>query len=542
MPQNRDSDRLSGGDALFLYLEREGMPLNVASVNVFEGEISLKACSAFVESKLPLIPRYRQRVVSPPFSIGLPIWEYDPEFDIRNHVHQVMLRYGTDAEFKAVAGKILSRMMDRQRPLWDFTLVRGLKGGNTGIVTRMHHCLADGLAGVGLLNVLMDPSPEVHPLPKRKVRFQVPPQKDPTTSLLDELIASSSSVAQRVLTAQTELLTVLQQVLGTDRHETGSHPEPQANGKADLSMDDFARFMPELTGTTQRLPFNIICRGPQNFRWAEIPLADIKAIKQACGATVNDVVLTIVASAVQRYVERQEVRIQGRMLRIGVPVNVRGNGSVSELGNRITFLPLTVPLDIRSPRKLMNAIRERVAFLKRAHVAELVGMAGTMLGTIPTAAQVVVGPIISQLPLGLCNLICTNVPGPAFPLYLLGHKMLRFYPYVPIGGDIGINCAVLSYNGTAYFGFTGDVHAAPDLWRLEKFLTASFVELRKSLRIRSARRKTPGAAEPADHRATSTEKPGRRPLQPALLIPSKPDPEPTTVRKEKSEPQARIVA
>ncbi len=155
----------------------------------------------------------------------------------------------------------------------------------------------------------------------------------------------------------------------------------------------------------------------------------------------------------------------------------------------------------------MAAIRERVAFLRRAHVAELVGMAGTMLGTIPTAAQVVVGPIISQLPLGLCNLICTNVPGPAFPLYLLGHKMLRFYPYVPIGGDIGINCAVLTYDGTAYFGFTGDVHAAPDLWRLEKFLTASFVELRKSLRIRSPRRKVARGAAKTDRASLPNQNP-----------------------------------
>jgi hypothetical protein len=138
-----------------------------------------------------------------------------------------------------------------------------------------------------------------------------------------------------------------------------------------------------------------------------------------------------------------------------------------------------------------------MAFLKTTHVAELVGMAGTMLGTIPTAAQVVVGPIVSQLPLGLCNVICTNVPGPAFPLYLIGHKMLRCYPYVPIGGDIGINCAVLTYDGTAYFGFTGDAHAAPDLHRLEKFLTTSFADLRRAVGVRPVRQKE---ARPAPNR------------------------------------------
>ncbi len=353
--------RLSGGDALFLHLEREGMPLNVASVDVFEGVISLKACSRFIESKLPLIPRYRQRVVVPPFNIGLPTWEYDPNFDLRNHVHEVTLKRGTDAELKAVAGKILSKVMDRERPLWDFTLVHGLKGNRTGVVTRMHHCLADGLAGVALLNVLMDPSSEIRPLPKKKLRLPVPPRKDTPTALLDGLITSSFSVAQRVLTTQMELLNVFQEVLaaGHPSEESSTHPQPGNNSNGRMpSVDEFARFMPEVTASTQPLPFNIICRGPQKFSWAEIPLADIKAVKNAFGATVNDVALTIMTSAFRHYVELQDVRVRGRLLRIVVPVNVRNKGNVNDLGNRITFVPLTIPLDIRSPRKLLAAIRE----------------------------------------------------------------------------------------------------------------------------------------------------------------------------------------
>jgi diacylglycerol O-acyltransferase / wax synthase len=513
MPHHQDHNRLSYGDALFLYLEREGMPLNVASVNVFEGKISFEACTAFIESKLPLIPRYRQRVMPPPFNIGLPTWEFDAHFDIRNHVRQVTLKQGTDAELKAVAGKILSGMLDRQRPLWDFTLVHGLKDNHTAVITRMHHCLADGLAGVALLNVLMDPSSEVHPLPKTKARFRVRARKVSPASLLDELILSSSSVAEQVLTAQTELLNVLQQVLGAVGHSAGAtkaQPQPTDRSEGVPAMNQFARFMPEVSGSTQRLPFNIICRGPQNFRWAEIPLADIKAVKQACGATVNDVVLTVVASAIQRYVELRKVAVRGRLLRIVVPVNVRGNGDANDLGNRITFLPVTIPLDIRSPRKLLTAIRERLAFLKGTHVAELVGLAGTMLGTIPTPAQLVIGSIVNQLPLGLCNTICTNVRGPEAPLYLLGHKMQRCYPYVPIGGDIGINCAVLTYDGTAYFGFTGDAHAAPDLGRLEKFLTTSFAALRKSV----------GGRTPSPKRGPSKAKQSTAAASPAPTSPA----------------------
>src|SRR3954469_12446134 len=314
MPHRPESTRLSYGDALFLYLEREGMPLNVASVNVFEGLISFRACTRFIESKLPLIPRYLQRVVTPPFGIGLPSWEYDPDFDIRNHVREVTLSKGTNAEFKAVAGKILSQMMDRQRPLWDFTVVRGLKGNRTGVVTRMHHCLADGLAGVELLNVLLDQSPEVHPLPKNLAQSHLAPRKHTSTSLLNELINSSAAVAERVITAETELLKVLQEVLATSSTPNGTNSnshEPAAISGSRL-FEDLSRFMPEIGGSTQPLPFNIICRGPQKFAWTEIPLADIKSVKQAFGATINDVVLTLVASAIQRYVELHGVHLKGR--------------------------------------------------------------------------------------------------------------------------------------------------------------------------------------------------------------------------------------
>jgi hypothetical protein len=158
-------------------------------------------------------------------------------------------------------------------------------------------------------------------------------------------------------------------------------------------------------------------------------------------------------------------------------VNVRGNGSVSDLGNRIFFLPITIPLDVRDPQKLFTFVRERMEFLKRVRAAEFVGFAGGLFATIPTPVWAAIGPYASQLPLSLCNIIVTNVPGPQTPLYLLGHKMLSWYPYVPIGGEMGVNCAILSYNGMAYFGFTCDVGAVPDPENLEKFVRVSFAEL-----------------------------------------------------------------
>jgi diacylglycerol O-acyltransferase len=199
---------------------------------------------------------------------------------------------------------------------------------------------------------------------------------------------------------------------------------------------------------------------------------------------VNDVILALITATIRRYCELHGDPVRKKLLRIMVPVNLRESISTSELGNRISLVPVTIPLDIRPPLKLLTAAHKRTGFLKRVHAAELVSLAGGLIGMFPTTVQGLAGPIMSQLPVAPFNLVCTNVPGPQFPLYLLGHKMLHCYPYVPVGGEMALNCAILSYNGTMYFGFSGDVHAAPDLRRLEHLLNESFAELRDAARIK----------------------------------------------------------
>ena len=470
----QQGDRLSWGDTVFLHLEREDMPFNVACVCVFEGEIAFEDCVQFVESKLPLIPRYLKRVVAPPLNIGLPSWEFDPTFDIRRHLHEVTLKHGSDTELKTLAGKILSTVMDRQHPLWDLTLVHGLKGNRSGLVFRLHHCLADGIAGVGIMNVLMDASPVAPRLPRRKLRLRVPPPRDVLTSITTGCVDSYSDFAKRILAALADVSTMVERFA--------------ANG-GEMATDEFAGLLPELSASTERLRFNIFCRGPQKFAWAEIPLAEIKAIKSTCGTSVNDVILALVTATIRRYVELHGDPVKGRMFRMMVPVNLRGNENPGELGNRISLVPVTIPLDIRNPRKLLAAVHRRTEFLKRAHAAELVSLTGGLLGMFPTSAQSLAGHVISRLPFTPFNLVCTNVPGPQYPLYLLGHAMLHCYPYVPVGGEMALNCAILTYNGTAYFGFSGDVHAVPDLRRLETLLQSSFEELREAAGVTPPRKK-----------------------------------------------------
>ncbi len=202
---DKQGDRLSWGDTVFLHLEREGMPLNVASVCVLEGEIPFKAFVQFVESKLPLLPRYLKRVVPAPLNISLPSWEYDPTFDIRRHVREVTLKHGSNAELKTLAGKILSTVMDRQHPLWDLTLVHGLKSNRSGLIFRMHHCLADGIAGVGIMNVLMDASPVAPRLPRRKLRIPVPPPHNILTSITNGCVDSYSELVKQILGTLTDI-------------------------------------------------------------------------------------------------------------------------------------------------------------------------------------------------------------------------------------------------------------------------------------------------------------------------------------------------
>jgi diacylglycerol O-acyltransferase / wax synthase len=487
MQNHQQSDRLSWGDSVFLHLEREGMPLNVASVCTFEGKIPFEDCVRFVAAKLRHIPRYLKRVVPEPLGLGLPSWEYDPEFNLRRHLREVTLKHGTETELKAFAAKLFSQVMDRRHPLWDITIVQGLKDNRTGLIIRMHHCLTDGVAGVGLMSVLFDASPVAPRLPKEKLRFRVPSaRRDPLNTLASGLLDSYSEFVKRMLSAWADVLSIAERVA--------------SNGDK-VTAEEVSQLLPEIASSTERLRFNVIYRGPQKFAWARIPLSEIKAIRKTCGTSVNDVLLALVTSTVRRYSELHGDRVKGRLLRMMVPVNLRGNARPDELGNRISIVPVTVPLDICNPRKLLARVHRTTELLKQAHTADLVSLAGGLIGILPAALQAFAGPIVSQLPITPFNMVCTSVPGPQYPLYLLGHKMLRWYPYVPVGGEMAVNCAILSYDGTVYFGFSGDVHAAPDLRRLEQLLKASYLELRDAARPRRKAAARPKKVRPKPHAA-----------------------------------------
>jgi diacylglycerol O-acyltransferase len=468
MPHLHPSDRLTSEDAVFLYSETKETPLHIGSVSIFDGPIPFRACVDYVQSRLPLIERYRQRIVVPPFNLGHPTWEDDADFDIRNHIHHARLKHGTEAELQALAGRVFSELMDRSRPLWDMTVVDGLIGGRSALLSRVHHCLVDGVSGVGLFNVMLDPN--FKPPAEDHRAFHPRPVPGPEASIADALASSYSEMLTRFISAQAASLNIAEALVSN----------PTA-----LHLDQVARFLPELLAPVDRLPFNKPCNGPRRVAWSEISIPEVSAIRAACGGTLNDVALTVVTGAVRRYAQHHGEAVKNRLLRLMVPVSLRRNGESNGLGNRVSLLPVSIPLDISDPIELLKAIHQRTEALKASRVADLIYLFATWMGATPVPVQALMGAFANLLPAPPFNLVCTNVPGPQLPLYLLGCEMLTYYPYVPIGNGMGIGWAIQSYNRKLFFGLTADAEVAGDTGRLKRFFDQSFRELRQQAGIRA---------------------------------------------------------
>lgn len=463
--------RLSGMDAAFLYLERKEIPLHIACVCTFEETIPYEEFVTAIDSKLHLLPRYRQIAVSAPFGIGYPNWEYDRHFDIRRHILRVTVNSpGDEAELENLAGRIFSVVMNRDKPLWEVYVVEGLQGGRGALIAKVHHSLANGIAGASLLRIMLDPTPEgSHAI--RKPHFQ-PPAPAPEPSLTDAIASAIHSSLENLVAAEAGLLDIAQGLL---------------NDSTQQGLQGLLALLPEIATPVKRLPFNRPCGSERKFCWAEFDFAEIKAIRNAVGGTVNDVILTVVTRAVAKYTKLHDEPVAGRLVRVVCPFSVRKDEGDS-LGNRISFLPVTLPLDAADPVQHLKEIGLRTAIMKSAKAAEMVAIAGSWLGAAPPQAQALFwwGVPLVPLPAPLLNFICTNVPGSPTPLYSVGKRMLASYPHVPTGYELGVGIAVQSYNGRMCFGLTADAVAAADVGLLRDFIGTSWNELCQAAGTRPA--------------------------------------------------------
>jgi diacylglycerol O-acyltransferase len=480
------SRRMSGTDAAFLYLERKEIPVPVAGLFILDGPIPFDDFSASLDSKLDLIPKYRQIVSPAPFHIGHPTWAPDPHFDVSRHILRVRLKKGTDAELESLAGRLVGETLDRNKPLWDIHVVDGLKNGRGAFILRIHHALCDGVSAAGILNVILDPSPK-YARPRRKPRSRLPQARVPEQSTVEVVGGAVRSILDSLVSVEGGVLGMASALLPGNLKET-------AGGL--LSV------LPELLAPVEPLPFNKQCSGDRKFCWTEFDFAPVQAVRAAAGGTLNDVVLTALVRALARYCEMHGQSVVNRLVRIVCPVNVQAGRQLEELGNQITFLPVVLPMGVRDPLRHVREVSSRMEIMKNARAADLVALLGNWIGSTPAPVQRLFwyGLPLLPLPLPLFNMICTNIPGSRVPLYAAGRRVLAAYPHVPTGYVLGVNFAVHSYDGKLFFGFTADAHAAPDVGRLRDFLSASFRELCRAAGVKQPRRQ---AARPARVKAAA---------------------------------------
>jgi WS/DGAT/MGAT family acyltransferase len=461
--QSNLSTRLSSMDATFLYLEKKEAPMHIGSVSIFEGEIPFKRFVDNINARLPLLPRYLQKVTPAPFNLSHPAWEFDADFDINNHIFRIRIdRPGTESQLADLTGRIFTPLMDRGKPLWDIHLVYGLEGKRMAMIARVHHCMVDGVSGVELLNTIFDISPDAKHHPASKPAR--PARPVPACRFFDSLLGGMQEGMNRFMELQKGMVNLAQSL---------------AIEPARTAMPGLSQLLSALAAPAPLLPFNRACSGERRVMWSRFSFAEARAIRAALKGTVNDVVLTVLAGAVARYVEQHGQQVAGRNLRLMVPVSLRREEHRGSLGNLISLMPLEISLDIRDPLARFQHVNIKTQAMKSARAPESLNMLVSLIGLLPASVQAAIGAM-ATFPLPLFNMIATNVPGPQVPLYVLGRRMIDYYPYVPVGYKVGCGCAIMSYDQKLYFGLTSDAQAMPDVESLNRFLEESFAELRKA--------------------------------------------------------------
>jgi diacylglycerol O-acyltransferase len=482
--------RLSGQDASFLVFEGPTTPMNVGGISIFEAEplmtpeggIDIERIKHFVASQLHLIPRYRQRLAYIPVE-GQPVWIDDKRFSLDYHVRHVAVpRPGGDEQLKRLAADILSRPLDRQRPLWELWIIEGLQGGRCATVNKAHHCMLDGISGVDVATATMRTTP-------------------------DATIEAPHAWRPRRVPSGVELLrdAVLRRTrLSAPKRPTirGSLPVP----RSDLTERLGAVWSALRAGlrAPADTPLNQATGAYRRFDWLSLDLAEVKEVKQRAGGTVNDVVLATVAGAMRRFLQRRRVALQKQEFRVAAPVNMRAPDDRT-LGNRVSVWLMELPIQERDPcRRLAkvsaatNALRHSKQALGTDVLMQVADWTGPALVALGARFATRMNPY---------NLLVTNVPGPQFPLYLLGARMLEAYPLVPLFENQALGIALFSYAGRLCWGFNSDWDLLPDLHRVVEDVAESFAELRHA------------AAQPPVRRRASRSRTGRRPVSGSAQFP-----------------------
>jgi diacylglycerol O-acyltransferase len=451
-------ERLSGQDNDFLVWETSALPMHVAGVNIFQagplrneaGGIDFEAIKQLTESVLHLIPRYRQKLAWIPGEDHA-VWVDDEHFRLDYHFrHTSLPRPGTDEQLKTLTARIVEQPLDRSRPLWETWVIEGLEGDRFATVNKIHHCMIDGASGVELTQLLLSKSPE------REIRA-VPRFIPRPTPRPDEL-----RKAERLRKFTTPIWA------GRKLFEFARETPNVA--------DEITRRAESLVGLAKRKLFPVSSTpvngtvGPHRIvEWSEMSFADVKAVRAAVQCTVNDVVLTIVTGAIRRLMLQRQVDPAKLDFRVSTPVNVRRKRHSGASGNHVSSWIVRLPLALERPLEQLKAIRETTASLKASDEAGAVKM-------VLTAADAL-GWNVQNLSVGTMNTIVTNVPGPAFPLYLLGARLQQMMPFAPLLENLGLSIGALTYDGKLCWGLSADADRLPDLPDFRAAIERAFEDL-----------------------------------------------------------------
>jgi diacylglycerol O-acyltransferase / wax synthase len=476
-------DRLTALDSSFLHLEDAASHMHVASVMLFQGDPPpYEELLEAIERRLHLVPRYRQRLAYVPLAQGRPKWVDDPHLNLRYHVRSTALPSpGSEDRLKALAGRVFSQQLDRDKPLWEIWLVEGVEGGRFAVLAKTHHALVDGISGVDIVTVLFDTSPEPAAPPDPGERW-LPRPLPSRAQLLGEALLERGTVPGEIARSARAVLRGPRAILERTREA--------AVGVGAMAWAG--------VNPAPRSPYNRPIGPHRRFTWVRAELADLKAIKNELGGTVNDVVLASVAGALGRHLRSRGQDTNGRELKAMVPVSVRTDLEKGALGNRVAAMMAPLPVWCQEPVARLDVVREQLAGLKRGGQAVGAQVLTQLTGFAPPTIMGQAARLMARQ--RFFNLVVTNVPGPQFPLYLLGREMLQPFPMVPLARNQGLGIALMSYNGRINFGLVGDYELLWDIEELAEHLRESLAELAHEAGVELAEPSLPtghGAANPA---------------------------------------------
>jgi WS/DGAT/MGAT family acyltransferase len=439
------TNTMSPLDASFLHIEDDKNHMHIGSVAIFEGPApSYESVLAMVESKLPLVPRYRQKVRFVPFGLGRPVWVDDPHFNLIYHLrHTALPTPGGNEELRNLVGRVMSQQLDRSKPLWEMWVVEGLDAGRWALLSKVHHCMVDGVSGTDLLAVMLDQSRDVEPPAVSEVWH---PRPEPTSAQILGDALRERAVSPYEMMRSARAATRAPRELASRVHET-------ARGLAAM------RGLLRSAQTSLNGPI-----GPhRRWAWARSQLSDVKAVRAALGGTVNDVVLAVITNGFRELLQTRGEPVTEQTVRTMVPVSVRAPDERGTYNNRVSAMFAELPVGIANPVERLDSIRTQMEGLKESKQAVAGEVLTSLTGFAPPMLLSLGTRVFMRFPQRSLNTVTTNVPGPQFPLYAAGRRMLEAFPYVPLAGTVRIGIAIFSYDGMLNFGVTGDFDSAADI-------------------------------------------------------------------------------